>query len=559
MAAPSTLRLDHFTAREGERPQLRFSTAGSVDDGKSTLIGRMLFDSKGAFDDQIEALKKSPINRSSGAIDFSLLTDGLKAEREQGITIDVAWRHFKTPRRQFLIADTPGHEQYTRNMATGASACDAAVILVDARKGVLPQSRRHATIASLLGIRHLVVAINKMDLVEYSVEVFEQIRAEFAALSARLGDPSMTFIPVSALEGDNVAWRSTKTPWYEGPTLLEHLETLDAADLPADAGFRFPVQLVVRPHLDFRGFAGRIEAGRIGVGDAVTALPSGRSSRVRSISTFDGQLEEAFAPMSVVVSLDHEIDISRGDVLVTASGLPTVARRVEARLVWMDHAALEVNRTYLLQHGPHQTPARITTLVSKLDIETLTSIPAESLDLNEIGLAVIETAQPLAFDPYRTNRRTGSFILIDPASNLTVAAGMIERQRESRLKKKTGLQFRSGQLTPAERAEKWGHGSGLVLLEGREATAYALEQLLSERHAHTVVLTRTVTPLDALLDAGLIVISTAPVSATSAPAADSRVESLPEDPDEAAAELVELLEARGVLRSTDEFTQGEGI
>lgn len=406
---------------------LRFTTAGSVDDGKSTLIGRLLYDSQTVFEDQLAGIRKATRNQANGGLDLSLLTDGLRAEREQGITIDVAYRYFSTPRRKFIIADTPGHEQYTRNMATGASTAHLAIVLIDARHGVLAQSRRHAYIATLLGIRHLVIAVNKMDLVEYREEVFRSICADFSAFAAQIGSPpGMQFIPLSALCGDNVVHRSSRMRWYEGPALLEHLETAPAAEESNHVGLRLPVQYVIRPSQDFRGLAGQLASGTVRRGDAVTVLPSGRETRVRSIVTRDGELEEAFAPMSVTVRLEQELDVSRGDMLVAPADPPQSARRFDATLVWMNQKPAVAGRPYLLKHTTQTLQARIVEIRHRVDIHTLAAQPAGELQLNEIGAVVVEAQRPLFIDPYRRNRFTGSFILIDPLSNETLGAGMIE-------------------------------------------------------------------------------------------------------------------------------------
>jgi sulfate adenylyltransferase large subunit len=383
---------------------LRICTAGSVDDGKSTLIGRLLYDSQSVYEDQLHAVEKASKNRTAGPIDFSLFTDGLRAEREQGITIDVAYRYFATARRKFILADTPGHEQYTRNMATGASTADVAILLVDARNGVLTQSRRHAKIAKLLGITDFVLAINKMDLVDFDRDIYEKIQDDFSDILTGSG---VHAIPMSALHGDNVIGLSDKTPWFEGPSLLEYLETVhvhrDLTALP----FRFPVQLVARPDSDFRGYAGQIAAGTVRVGDTVSTYPSGRSARVKRIVTYDGDLEMAFAPMSVTLTLDAEIDISRGDVLTLEP--PLVGQRFEAEVVWMDERPLDPGRVYLIKQGTRTVTADIN----------------HGLVLNQIGTVVVSAAQPLVFDRYDTNRTTGSFIIIDPATHFTAGAGMI--------------------------------------------------------------------------------------------------------------------------------------
>jgi sulfate adenylyltransferase large subunit len=419
--------IEEFLAVEREKSLLRFNTAGSVDDGKSTLIGRLLYDSRNVYEDQVRAVTRTQFGQTRPGIDFAQLTDGLRAEREQGITIDVAYRYFSTQRRKFIIADTPGHEQYTRNMATGASTAELAVILIDARKGILTQSRRHAYIASLLGIPHLVAAINKMDLVDFSEDVFRTIEREFRELVSKLGRRSLQAIPVSALEGDNVVTCSHRTPWYEGPTLLEHLETVPVQEEDAEKPFRLPVQRVIRPGHHYRGFAGQISSGTVRPGDLVVALPSGRSTRVASITAFEGDLEVATAPLSVAVTLEDELDISRGDLLAAADRVPYQASRLEASLVWFDRDRSESHQPYLLKHGTHTTRARIQSVLSRINVETMEPEATGSLAMNDIGLVEIETARPLFFDPYEESRAGGSFILIDLRTNATAAAGMIRR------------------------------------------------------------------------------------------------------------------------------------
>jgi sulfate adenylyltransferase large subunit len=463
MAAVAEWNCEEWLLASAETELLRFTTAGSVDDGKSTLIGRLLYDSKGVYEDQLASIRKATRNQTTNGLDLSLVTDGLRAEREQGITIDVAYRYFSTPRRKFIIADTPGHEQYTRNMATGASTANLAIILVDARLGVLPQSRRHAQIATLLGIPHLLVAINKMDLVDFSEEVFEQIRTEFAALADELGARDVRFIPISALEGDNVVHLSSRTPWYNGPSLLEHLETVPISRDRNLQDFRFPVQTVIRPNLDFRGFAGQIASGTVRRGDAVRVLPSGRVSRIRSIVTWEGELEEAFAPMSVTLCLEDEVDISRGDMLVADGEEPYSGRRFGAEMVWMNEKPLEPNRPYLLKHTTQVVNARIR---------------VGALGLNEIGPVSVETQRPLFFDAYRKNRATGAFILIDSISNETVGAGMI-----------TAPEFdteRTGRVTAEERRQANGHGPLVAAVRASEVDR--LERELFDRGCQVVVI-----------------------------------------------------------------------
>jgi sulfate adenylyltransferase large subunit len=485
MATSSTLesRTADWLAATAQTELLRFTTAGSVDDGKSTLIGRLLYDSKGVYEDQLASVRKATRNLSTGGLDLSLLTDGLRAEREQGITIDVAYRYFSTPRRKFIIADTPGHEQYTRNMATGASTANLAIVLIDARYGVLPQSRRHAYIAALLGIPHIVVAVNKMDLMDFREDVFTAIQRDFQSFASQLEIGDLQFIPISALDGDNVVQHSTRTPWYDGPALLEHLETVP---LSADynlTDMRFPVQYVIRPNLDFRGFAGEVASGVIRRGDAVTVLPSGRTSRVKSIVTWDGELDEAFAPMSVTVCLEDEIDISRGDMLVHAQNAPHSGRRFEASVVWMNARPLEPNRPYLVKHSTQTAQARIREIRYRVDINSLAHQPVGQLQLNEIAVVSVETQRPLFFDPYRKNRATGSFILIDPISNETLGAGMIEQA--------VGSSAPKGRVTASERAAARGHAAFAVSLEaGQQELAYALERLLFDHGCMVQVIER---------------------------------------------------------------------
>jgi len=410
--------IEEFLAQEHSKDLLRLSTAGSVDDGKSTLIGRMLHDAKGAYEDQLKSARRG------GEIDFSLLTDGLRAEREQGITIDVAYRYFATPKRKFILADTPGHEQYTRNMATGASTAELAIILVDAARGLTTQSRRHAYITALLGIPHFVIAVNKMDLIGYDESVFNTIRAEFEPFLQHVGAKNPYFLPLSALKGDNVVDRSKNMDWYRGPSLLEHLESVETANRSIEASFRMAVQRVVRPDQNFRGYAGQISSGVIRPGDEVLALPSGRHTRVKRVVTFDGDLEVGHAPQSVTLTLEHEIDISRGDMI--AGGVPPhIARNFEATIVWFDGRPLDLTRDYLVKHTAQTVPVRVESVRHKVNVATLGTESAEGFVMNEIGVVKLTAARPLFFDRYSDNRGTGSFILIDRETNATVAAGMI--------------------------------------------------------------------------------------------------------------------------------------
>lgn len=404
---------------------LRLATAGSVDDGKSSLIGRLLYDSKSILEDQMLAIERASRNRGADQVELALLTDGLRAEREQNITIDVAYRYFSTARRKFIIADTPGHLQYTRNMVTGTSTADLSVILIDARKGVLSQSRRHAAISSLLGIRHLVVAVNKMDLVSFSESVFREIEAEFRLFVGRLGVPNVTFIPISALLGDNVVDPSEHTPWYGGPTLLGFLESVDVSTR-ATAGFRLPVQYVVRPHQDFRGFAGRVESGSVRVGDAVRVAASGIESTVRSLHVSGVPSPEASVGQPVVLELDHDVDVSRGDLFTSPSAPTQRADQVEAVVCWLSEDPLVLGKRYLVLHTTRRVSGIVEAVSHRIDVDTLDPSPATHLGLNELGRLRIRTASPLHFDPYVENPVTGSFVLVDPDTNATVAAGMLE-------------------------------------------------------------------------------------------------------------------------------------
>lgn len=572
--------IQEFLDHEYRKQLLRFTTAGSVDDGKSTLIGRLLYDSKGVYEDQLASVKNASVNRSAGPIDFSLLTDGLKAEREQGITIDVAYRYFATPRRKFIISDTPGHEQYTRNMATGASTAHVAIVLVDARKGVLPQSRRHAFIASLLGIPYVAVAVNKMDLVDFRQDVFDQIREEFLDFARHLDIPNLHFIPVSALAGDNVVSDSPRMQWYGGGNLLSYLETVPLDEGRAGEDMRFPVQYVIRPTLDFRGYAGQVASGMVRQGDPVMVLPSGRTTRVKSIVTFEGELKEAFPPQSITVCLEDEIDISRGDMLVTPSRMPHVSRRFEAAIVWMHQTPLELNRPYLLKHTSRQITATVTSVIHKLDVNTQEKNPATRLELNEIGAITIETRRPIFFDSYRKNHSTGSFILIDPVSNSTLAAGMITERAagedSTRRAALQGVEFERSRLTAAERWERNGHRPATVWLTARLDLAYLLERELFERGCHVHVLADDVDshilPELARMScaAGLLTICSLAYSeqqeverAKSVIGDDMFVyvdpESLSSKDQEAAEQISLVLEHSGFIRSDERGVSGDGI
>jgi len=460
---------------------LRFSTAGSVDDGKSTLIGRLLYDSQSVLEDQLASVRKSNVNRSGGPIDFALLTDGLRAEREQGITIDVAYRYFSTPRRKFIIADTPGHEQYTRNMATGASTADASVVLMDATKGVLRQSRRHAYIANLLGVQHIVAAVNKMDLVGFSQEVFERIAAEFREFAGQLGIKSLYAVPVSALDGDNVVRRSPRTPWFEGPALLEHLEGLRVSDTAAAGPLRLPVQYVIRPDSTFRGFAGQIASGVLRSGAKVVAMPSGISTKVKSIVTFEDELAQAGPGESVNVTLEDEIDISRGDVIVSDENRPSVGTEFQATVVWMHADPLDLHKIYLLKHTTRTVRARFKQVRQRIDVNTLEKSPATSLDMNDIAEVDLKTTLPLFFDPYSENRTMGSFIVIDQHTNATVAAGIIGQPIAPGPATRTpAATANTGRSTREERVLRFGHPSAAVWLKGRPRVAEMVERRLFE-------------------------------------------------------------------------------
>jgi len=475
--------IDAFLRREEENDLLRFITCGSVDDGKSTLIGRLLFDSKGVYEDQLSAIKKATVNQSAGAMDFALLTDGLRAEREQGITIDVAYRYFSTPKRKFIIADTPGHEQYTRNMATGASTANLAIVLIDARNGVLPQSRRHAFIASLVGIQHLVVAVNKMDLVGFSEEVFDRICADFNSFAAPLQMSDLYFIPVSALLGDNIVTKSENMSWFDGPSLLHHLETVHIGSDRNLSEMRFPVQLVSRPTQDFRGFSGQVASGVLKPGDPVMVLPSGRTSRVKSVVTYDGELPRAFPPMSVTVCLEDEVDVSRGNMLVPPSHPPHITRCIDARLVWMDHQPLDLRRQYLVKHTTQWVKAQVRYVRYRVDVNSFQRHPASELKLNEIGTVVIDLHSPLFVDQYRRNHATGSFVLVDPISNPTVAAGMITgrdpKMSDSAIQEVQAVE--TMHISRTDRQQRVGHASVLVWLNGGVQLAFEIESELFNR------------------------------------------------------------------------------
>ncbi|MBD3615100.1 MAG: sulfate adenylyltransferase subunit CysN [Gracilimonas sp.] len=481
---------------------LRFTTAGSVDDGKSTLIGRLFYDSKSIFEDQMEAIEKSSKSSGEEDVNLALLTDGLKAEREQKITIDVAYRYFATPKRKFIIADTPGHTQYTRNMVTGASTADLAVILVDASKGLLTQSRRHAFISSLLRIPHLVVAVNKMDLVDYDEDVFNEIVSEFRDFAKKLNVSDITYIPISALKGDNVVDKSDHTDWYKGSTLLHHLETVkvDASENIVD--FRFPVQYVIRPNQNFRGFSGRVASGHIRPGDEITILPSGLSSKVKEIVTRDENLEIAYPGDSVTLTIEDEIDISRGDMIVRKNNVPQVSNTFEAYVCWMNEKDLELGKPYILQHNTHMVQVFAEELLYRMNVDSLSREEADKLKLNEIGRVRLKTSQPIFFDPYQINQKTGSFIVIDPATNVTIGAGMIragstesKTRSSDKVKRKTSpnVTWEPWNIPRKEREQRNGHNAKLLWFTGisgagKSTIAKELERTLWEAGKQTVLL-----------------------------------------------------------------------
>lgn len=506
---------------------LRFVAVGSVDDGKSTLIGRLLHDTGMVYEDQLAAVRKAS-DLEDGEIDFSLLTDGLRAEREQGITIDVAYRYFSTDHRKFIIADTPGHIQYTRNMVTGASTANVGIILIDARLGVLQQSRRHAFIASLLGIPHLAVCVNKMDLVNYDEHVFENIKREFTAFASDLSFKDVTFFPISALKGDNIVAPSERTPWYKGQNILRYLETVEIAGDVNDTDFRFPVQNVLRPNLDYRGFSGQIVSGSVSVGDTILALPSGKTSTVKSVDHSGVAKQSGFSPQSVTIRLDDEIDISRGDMIVHPDNLPRVSRLVDANVVWMDETPLDPQKSYLLKHTTQTVRAQVDVLHGRRDMDSLEEVPADTLELNDIGRLTLKCTRALYTDAYQKNRNTGSFILVDSATNNTVAAGMVEggnaQQLDDLLKEtRAGSALNpKTQVSSRERFDRLGQKGATIWLtglpgSGRWPLAYALERLLfDEGHTATVVdptgqdFHSIVAACKASTDAGLITICAFP-------------------------------------------------
>ena len=468
--------------QQANKDLLRFLTCGSVDDGKSTLIGRLLHDSKQIFEDQLSELTRESARRGTTAdqVDLSLLVDGLEAEREQGITIDVAYRFFSTPRRSFIVADTPGHEQYTRNMATGASKADLAVLLIDARKGVLLQTRRHSLICSLLGLRHVVIAVNKIDLVSYQANVFERIVAQYRAFAAELGFSSMMAIPVSARDGDNVTTPSAHTPWYQGPTLLDYLETIDGESETDERPFRFPVQWVNRSSPDFRGYAGTVVSGHIRAGDPVIVAASGQSSRVKELLAYEGPRPSAEAGDAITITLADEIDIARGDLLVGPMSGPEVSDQFAAHIIWMSDQALIPGRSYLARIGTRTTPITVTGIRYKIDVNTREHLATHTLGLNDIAFCNLSTAAPVAFDPYRQNRKTGSFIVIDRLSNHTLGAGMIAFG----LRRGTNLHRQATLIGKAERAAQKHQKPAIVWLTGLSGAGKSSIANIAERQLH---------------------------------------------------------------------------
>jgi len=484
---------------------LRFVTAGSVDDGKSTLIGRLLYESKGIYEDQLSSVVQASarVGSTGGDLDLALVTDGLRAEREQGITIDVAYRYFSTPRRKFIIADTPGHEQYTRNMATGASTASLVIILIDAQKGVITQSKRHAFIAALLGIPHVVVAINKMDLVDYSREVYKSIRREFTEFAAKLEIRDLTFIPVSALKGDNVVDRSDAMDWYRGSALLNHLETVHIASDRNLIDLRFPVQYVLRPDRTFRGYLGTVASGTIKPGDDVMILPGGMRTRIETVFGPEGDLGEAFPPLAVGVTLADDIDVSRGDTIIHVNNVPRVDRELDSMIVWMSEEPMLPGKQYLFKHTTRMTPGRISNLRFRVDVNTLHRDRADRLALNEIGRCVVSLARPIVYDPYTRNRQTGSFIVIDRLTNNTVGAGMVldrdpnklavSPEKQVRTHKSGHVQSHASGIPELLRAERMGHKPATIWLtglprSGKSTIAYELERKLFAAGANCCVL-----------------------------------------------------------------------
>jgi len=512
--------IQEYLHQHENKELLRFLTCGSVDDGKSTLIGRLLHDSKMIYEDQLAAIQKDNerVGNAGEELDLALLVDGLQAEREQGITIDVAYRYFSTSKRKFIIADTPGHEQYTRNMATGASTCDLAIILIDARYGVQVQTKRHSFIVSLLGLKHTVVAINKMDLVDYSEERFEEIKAEYIEFSKQLDLPDIKFVPLSALKGDNVVTPSESMTWFEGDPLMETLETVEIANDQNFDSLRFPVQYVNRPNLDFRGYCGTLTSGIVRPGDEVTVLPSGKSSKVKSIVTFEGEIEEAFPPMAVTLTLEDEIDISRGDMLVHSDSVPSSTSRFDAMVVWMSEETMQAGRQYEVKLNTTRVAGGISNVRNRIDVNTLEESEANTLELNEIGRCEITLERPVVADDYRAHHGTGSFIIVDRLTNATVAAGMIINDGSEQQVDIDSNLVSESRIGASDRAVRLGQPAQTLTLSGgtseqRQTILYSLESVLFEQGRSVVAynneqlahLNGKIAALDVLLNqAGLI-------------------------------------------------------
>ncbi len=532
-----------------EQSLLRLVTCGSVDDGKSTLIGRLLYDAKGIFEDQLASVQQASgrYGTTGGGLDLALLTDGLKAEREQGITIDVAYRYFSTPKRDFIIADSPGHEQYTRNMATGASTADLAILLIDARHGVVTQTRRHAFIVSLLGIRHVVLAVNKMDLVGWDKSIVDKIERDFAEVNKVVKLRSTTLIPMSALNGDNVTSRSTATPWYTGPTLLEHLETVVVEDDTANQPLRFPVQLVTRPNLNFRGYQGTIAAGSVKKGDEIIVQPSGTRAKVKEVFDADGEVDALYAGTASTITLDREIDASRGDLIASVEKPATIANRIRAHVVWFSAEQASLHKPYRIKQATRHTNATLTHIEHRIDVNTLEKLEAKKLEMNDIGLCVIEAARPLAFDPYQSNRTTGSFILIDRVTGTTVAAGMIEG-------KAAGEVEVSGPVTARQRSVRFKQKPAMISIQGdagnARAVADALDRALFSRDHLAGIVTNPSEAAIAQMNAiGAISIVLDPNFST--PLQWTVAES--DDPEAVLATILRTLEEEGTLSATLDF------
>ncbi|MCF7822754.1 MAG: sulfate adenylyltransferase subunit CysN [Candidatus Marinimicrobia bacterium] len=496
----TTAKIEDFLAQDEKKDLLRLLTAGSVDDGKSTLIGRLLHDSKRLYDDQLESLKRDSkrVGNAGEEIDYALLLDGLKAEREQGITIDVAYRYFATSKRKFIIADTPGHEQYTRNMVTGASTAHLAIVLIDARKGVITQTKRHSFLISLLGIKHVIIAVNKMDLVDYDQAIFDNICQTYMEFTTRLNIPDMRFIPLSALKGDNIVDAGPNMPWYHGPSIMHLLETIPVSADRNFVDFRFPIQYVSRPDLDFRGYAGRIASGILRKGEEVVALPTGKTTRVATIESMGKQVDYAFPPASVMVTLEDEIDISRGDMLVRKNNQPHVGRHFEAMLVWMDETPMDLNQQFIIKHTTQKVKARLDLVRYQIDVNTTHRSESAVLKLNQIGRVVLTASRPLLFDSYRKNRQTGSFILIDPITNNTSAVGMIvdridAEKLPSRISSRSGKELGRTLISREEREKQIGQTAKTYWITGLHASgknelAYRLEHTLFDQGKTVVVL-----------------------------------------------------------------------